>query len=178
MENRRIWWYADVNQWAISSSYSYLISNKTHNTGIFTKFTVEKRQGAIHILSKKWNLVSWPRHLSEISNPPKVNSRENVYIQICVHVYIYTCTHIKYIGFLGLHPWHMEIPRLGLNRSYNSQPTPQTQQRGIQATSAMYTTAHSNHGSLTHWSKPWIEPMSSWILVWFTTAEPKWERLK
>lgn len=94
MENRRIWWYADVNQWAISSSYSYLISNKTHNTGIFTKFTVEKRQGAIHILSKKWNLVSWPRHLSEISNPPKVNSRENVYIQICVHVYIYTCTHI------------------------------------------------------------------------------------
>ena len=57
VENSRIWWYADVNQRAISSSYSYLISNKTHNMGVFTKFTVEKRQNAIYILSKKFHTI-------------------------------------------------------------------------------------------------------------------------
>ena len=30
--------------------------------------------------------------------------------------------------FLGLHPPHMEIPRLGLNRSYSCQPSSQPQQ--------------------------------------------------
>lgn len=43
VENGRIRGYADVNQGAISSSYSYLISNKTHNVRIFTKFTVEAK---------------------------------------------------------------------------------------------------------------------------------------
>ena len=34
-----------------------------------------------------------------------------------------------------------------------------------------------NAGSLTHWVRPGIEPMSSWILVRFLSAEPWWERL-
>ena len=36
-------------------------------------------------------------------------------------------------------------------------PTPQPQQRGI------YTTAHGNAGSPTHWVRPGMVPVSSWI---------------
>ena len=43
---------------------------------------------------------------------------------------------------------------------------PQPQQRGIQAMSAIYTTAHGNT-SPTQWARPGIEPTSSWILVRF-----------
>ena len=38
-----------------------------------------------------------------------------------------------------------------------------------------YTTVHGNAGSLTHWVRPGIEPMSSWILVRFVTTDPQWE---
>ena len=34
---------------------------------------------------------------------------------------------------------------------------------------------HSNAGSLTHWVRPGIEPMSSWMLVRFISSEPQWE---
>ena len=34
--------------------------------------------------------------------------------------------------------------------------------------------AHSSAGSLTHWVRPGIKPMSSWILVGFFTAKPWW----
>ena len=43
-------------------------------------------------------------------------------------------------------------------------PTPQPQQHQTQATSATYTTAHGNAGSLTHWGRPGIEPTTSWLL--------------
>ena len=50
--------------------------------------------------------------------------------------------------FLGPHPWHMEVPRIGveskLNRSCSCQPMPQAQQLGIQAVSVTYATAPSN----------------------------------
>ena len=39
------------------------------------------------------------------------------------------------------------------------------------------TVAHGNTGSLTHGGRPGIELESSWILVWFITAEPWWECL-
>ena len=64
-----------------------------------------------------------------------------------------------------------EVPR-----TCSCGPTPQPQQCQIQATSATYTTAHSNTESLTHWAKPGIEPTSSWILVGFVTSEP-WQEL-
>ena len=63
----------------------------------------------------------------------------------------------------------------GLNQSCSLQPTPQSQQRRIWAASVTYTTAHSNTGSLTHGARPGMEPLSSWILVRFITAEPQWE---
>ena len=44
---------------------------------------------------------------------------------------------------------------------------PQPQKRRIQATSATYTTALGNAGSLTYWEKPGIKPTTSWFLVRF-----------
>ena len=62
----------------------------------------------------------------------------------------------------------------GLNQSCSHWPTPEPQQCQIWATSATYTTAHCNAGSLTHWVRPEIQPMSSWLLVRFVTPEPQW----
>ena len=45
----------------------------------------------------------------------------------------------------------------------------------IQATSVTYTTAHGNAESLSHWARPGIKPVSSWILVRFIFAEPRQE---
>ena len=38
-----------------------------------------------------------------------------------------------------------------------------------------YTTAHGNTGSLIHWLRPGIDPVSSWFLVGFISAAPRWE---
>ena len=70
--------------------------------------------------------------------------------------------------FLGPFQQHMEVPRLGSNQSCSRSPAPQ--QLGIQATSATYTTAHGSTGSLPHWARPRIEPMTSWILVSFANC--------
>ena len=43
--------------------------------------------------------------------------------------------------------------------------------------SVIYTKAQSNTGSLTHWARPGMEPASSWMLVRFASAEPRWELL-
>ena len=68
------------------------------------------------------------------------------------------CTEMKLIFFvcvclfvfLGLHPWHMEVPRLGVKSELQLPAyTTATQQRQIQATSVSYTTAHGNAKSLT-----------------------------
>ena len=67
---------------------------------------------------------------------------------------------------LGLHPWHMEVPRRG-NQSCSCWLTPQPQPRQIRAESASYTTAHDNAGSLTYGARPRIEPASSRMLVRF-----------
>ena len=74
--------------------------------------------------------------------------------------------------FLGLHPWHMEVPRLGVESELllpayaiaTAVPDP--------AASANYTTAPGNAGSLTHWGRPGIEHATSWFLVRFTSAAP------
>ena len=39
------------------------------------------------------------------------------------------------------------------------------------------TTAHSSAGSLTHRVRPGIEPATSWFLVGFISAAPRWELL-
>ena len=52
---------------------------------------------------------------------------------------------------------------------------PEPQQCRIQAASTTYTIAHSNTRSLIHWVRPGIEPATSWFLVRFVSAEPRWE---
>ena len=58
---------------------------------------------------------------------------------------------------------------------YSCQPTPWPWQHQIRAASATYTTAHGIARSSTHWARLRAEPISSWILVGFVTAEPQWE---
>ena len=72
---------------------------------------------------------------------------------------------------LGLHPGHMEVPRLGVPVELQLPPTPQPQQYRIQATYATYTTANGNAGSLIHWARPGIEPATSWFLAKLISAE-------
>ena len=69
--------------------------------------------------------------------------------------------------FLGLYPRDREVSRLGIKLEPQLPAVPQPQQCGIRATSATYTTAHGNAGSLTHWARPGIEPATSWFLVGF-----------
>ena len=64
--------------------------------------------------------------------------------------------------FLGPHPRHMEVPRLGVESELQL---------------PAYNTAHGNVGSLTHWVGPRIEPASSWMLVRLVTTEPQQELL-
>ena len=52
------------------------------------------------------------------------------------------------------------------------------QARGlIGATAASLYHSHSNSRSLTHWERPGIEPITSWFLVRFVSAVPRWELL-
>ena len=60
----------------------------------------------------------------------------------------------------GAHLWHMEVPRLGIESKLQLQT---------------YTTAYSNAGSLTHWVRTGIKPVSSWMLLGFLTSEPQQE---
>ena len=64
---------------------------------------------------------------------------------------------------------------LGLCPQNSCLPTPQPQQCWIQAASMTYTTADSNAGSLTHWTRPGFEPASSWLLVGFISTAPQQE---
>ena len=48
----------------------------------------------------------------------------------------------------------------------------QPQQRQIWTMSVTYTIARGNTRSLTHWVKPGIKPLSSWILVMYITTGP------
>ena len=83
-----------------------------------------------------------------------------------------------FIFFLGPHLQYVEFPMLlGLNRSYGFWSTPQPQQLRIWAMSVTYNTSHGNTRSLSHCLRPGIEPITSWILVGFISAEPQWELL-
>ena len=66
-------------------------------------------------------------------------------------------------------PAAMDIPR----REVKSEP--QSQQHQMWVVSATYTTAHGNTRSSNNWARPGIEPASSWMLVTFVSAEPRWK---
>ena len=66
------------------------------------------------------------------------------------NIFFHSRGYFFFLCFLGLHSRHMEVPRLGSNRSCSRQPAPQPQQCRMQAAFATYTIAHSTARSLTH----------------------------
>ena len=71
--------------------------------------------------------------------------------------------------FLGLHPQHMEVPRLGVESELRHSHS----NHQIRAESSTYPTAHSNTGSLTHSVRLGIEPVASLFLVGFVSTAPR-----
>ena len=72
--------------------------------------------------------------------------------------------------FLELHPWHMEVPRLGAESEL--QLPAYVTAAAMQDSSCICNLLHSsgNTTSLTHWTRPGVEAVSSWILVRFITT--------
>ena len=67
-----------------------------------------------------------------------------------------------------------KVPRLGIKSELELPAyTTATAMEGIRAAFATYTTAHSSTRSLTHWTRPGVKSMFSWILVGFMTTEPR-----
>ena len=75
------------------------------------------------------------------------------------------------VVFLGPHPRHMEVPRLGVETEL--QLLAYTTATVTWDPSCTYTIAHSNTGFLTHWVRPGIKPASRVCYHWATTEAPK-----
>ena len=73
---------------------------------------------------------------------------------------------------LWLNPRHVEVPRIGVESELQLQAY--TTATATPDPSHIYHLCHS-FTSLTYWAKPRIKCASSWIPVWFLTAEPQWE---
>ena len=70
---------------------------------------------------------------------------------------------------------HMEIPRGGV--LWELQLLATATATATPDPSITYATACGNAGSLTRRARPGIEPETSWFLVGFFSAEPRWELL-
>ena len=79
--------------------------------------------------------------------------------------------------FWGPHSWHMEVPRLGVELEL--QLPAYATATATQVPSCLCDLHHSSRqwGYLSHWVRPGIEPVSSWLLVSFITAELQQEHL-
>ena len=77
--------------------------------------------------------------------------------------------------FSGPHPWHIEVPRLGVKSELQLQAC--TIATAMQDISHLCDLDHSSWQcrTLTQWARPGIEPASSWILVGLSAAETRWE---
>ena len=73
--------------------------------------------------------------------------------------------------FLGPHPRHMEVPRLGFKLELRHNHS----NLGSELHLWPYTTAHGNTGPETQWARPGIKPTSSWIHAGFVPAVPQGE---
>ena len=83
--------------------------------------------------------------------------------------------YLFFLSFLGPLPWHMEVPRLAVKSELWLLATATA--IATRAPSHVCDLHHSsgNTGYLTHWARPGIEPMSSWILVGFVSTAPRRE---
>ena len=75
--------------------------------------------------------------------------------------------------FLGLHPRHMERPRLGVEWELQLLATATATPMWDLSPVCYLHHSSRNARSLTHWMRPGIT--SSWILVRFVSPGPQWE---
>ena len=85
--------------------------------------------------------------------------------------------------FLGPHPQHMEVPRLGVESELQQLTFATATAIATWDPSSVYDLHHSSQqcwrlNSLSEGVRPGIEHSSSWILVRFVIAESQWELLE
>ena len=73
--------------------------------------------------------------------------------------------------FLGLHPWHMEVPSLGV-KSELQLPAYATATATPDPSCVCDSHHSSQHQGIFNTQRPGIKPTSSWTLVGFVTTEP------
>ena len=84
-------------------------------------------------------------------------------------------TGTPFLSFLGPHPQHMQVPRLGVKLEL--QLPVYTTATATADLSCLCDLWSGNAGSLTCWARPGIEPAFSWILVGLVNTEPWWSFL-
>ena len=97
---------------------------------------------------------SWLEKWNEMNMPGIYMLFQLTFTYLCIYL-------ILFFAFLGRHLWHMEVPGLGIELELQLPDT-----RAI----AKWDLSHVcdlRHSSLTHWSRPGIEPASSGLLVRF-----------
>ena len=69
----------------------------------------------------------------------------------------------------------MDVPRRGVESELKLLAYTTATATGIRASSATYTTAPGNAGSVTQWARPGIQPVTSWMLIKCVPTQPGWE---
>ena len=104
-------------------------------------------------------LGSYSRHnLWVMTGTPPSSIFEAHHLNLCLFV----C-----LSFLGLHPRHMEVPRLGVQLEL--QPPAYTKATAMPDPSCLWDLHHSSlqRWIPNHWARPRIEPATPWFLVGF-----------
>ena len=101
------------------------------------------------VLCQSWN---WDAHPTVSLQSTALGAPRNSGSRMSPNFAFFVCLFV----FLGPHPWHMEVPRLGVE---------------LELQLPAYTTAHGNAGPLTHWARPGIEPAFSWMIDSFPLSQ-------
>ena len=143
---------------------------------LFIHPPIDEHFGCFHLLAVvnnsavKFLYTSWCRH-SFISLPLMPRSRvTGSYSKFVFDFFFFLFAFLGHTHDIGSSQARgkMEAAATSLRHS--------PQQHRFRAAFATYTTANSNDSSITHWARPRIKPMSSWMPVVFVTAEP-WQEL-
>ena len=121
-----------------------------------------RRKGLVVSLETRADLGCATEIPSELSKTPvprpylRPIMSEFPWVEIRMTLGFFCCCFV--FCFLGLHPRHMEVPRLGVQ---------------LELQLPAYATAHGNTRSLTHRARPRIELTTSWFVVRFISAAPR-----
>ena len=125
-----------------------------YTAGVAIKINKTKQRKLFLIVALRFCLLS-------LTFGPRVSYSWLSYFLVCVTLFFaYLAVFVFF--FLGPHPHHMEVPRLGVNWSCSCRAMPQPQQHQIWALAATYTAIHSNIRSLTQLNetRDW-----TWVLM-------------